>query len=111
MRQARGTPVVAADDGRVVKLYRSLAGGLTVYQFDIDAKFTYYYAHLDGYADGLREGTTLKRGDPIGYVGSTGNAAPDAPHLHFAIFRLAPDRKWWKGSAINPYLFLNDAAR
>ncbi len=107
----RGTPVIAADDGQVVKLFRSLVGGLTVYQFDTDAKFAYYYAHLDGYANGLGEGTTLKRGDLIGYVGSTGNAAPDAPHLHFAIFRLAPDKKWWKGSAINPYPFLNDAAR
>ncbi len=105
----RGTPVVAVDDGRIVKLYKSLAGGLTVYQFDFDGKFAYYYAHLDRYADGLREGTPLKRGDTIGYVGSTGNAASDAPHLHFAILRLAPDRKWWKGSAINPYPFLNDA--
>ena len=107
----RGTPVIAADDGYVVKLFRSLVGGLTVYQFDTDAKFAYYYAHLDGYANGLGEGTTLKRGDLIGYVGSTGNAAPDAPHLHFAIFRLASDKKWWKGSAVNPYPFLNDAAR
>jgi len=107
----RGTPVIAVDDGRVAKLYRSLAGGLTVYQFDVDASFAYYYAHLDGYVDGLREGTTLKRGDPIGYVGSTGNATADAPHLHFAIFRLAPDRKWWRGAPINPYPFLNDVAR
>jgi len=107
----RGTPVVAAHDGRVAKLYRSLAGGLTVYQFDIDARFAYYYAHLDGYTDGLREGTMLKRGDPIGYVGSTGNARPDAPHLHFAIFRLGPDKKWWKGSPINPFPFLNDTAQ
>jgi len=106
----RGTPVVAVDDGRVAKLFRSAAGGLTVYQFDVDVKFAYFYAHLDSYSDGLREGSILKRGDSIGYVGSTGNAKADAPHLHFAIVLLAPDKKWWKGSPINPYPFLNDMA-
>ena len=65
--------------------------------------FTYYYAHLDRYAAGLREGQQLRRGDVIGYVGSTGNASPNAPHLHFAIFRLTPERQWWKGEPINPY--------
>jgi murein DD-endopeptidase MepM/ murein hydrolase activator NlpD len=103
----RGTPVVAAGDGRVVKLFKSAPGGLTVYQFDADEKFAYYYAHLDRYAEGLAEGTMLKRGDPLGYVGSTGNARLGAPHLHFAIFRLGPDRSWWKGTAINPYPFLD----
>ena len=107
----RGTSVVAAGDGRVVKLFKSVPGGLTVYQFDPDEKFAYYYAHLDLYAEGLVEGMMLKRGDPLGYVGSTGNASPAAPHLHFAIFRLGPDRRWWKGTPINPYPFLNDAMR
>ncbi len=107
----RGTPVVAVDDGQVVKLYRSVAGGLTVYQFDGDSSFAYYYAHLDGFADGVREGMLLKRGDLIGYVGSTGNAERDAPHLHFAIFRLTPEKKWWKGTPVNPYPFLGDLAR
>ena len=107
----RGTPVVAAGDGRVVKLFKSVPGGLTVYQFDPDEKFAYYYAHLDQYAEGLAEGMILKRGDPLGYVGSTGNASPDAPHLHFAIFRLGPDRRWWAGTPLNPYPFLNDAAQ
>ena len=107
----RGTPVVAAGDGRVVKLFKSVPGGLTVYQFDPDERFAYYYAHLDRYADRLAEGMLLKRGDPLGYVGSTGNASPAAPHLHFAIFRLAPDRRWWTGTPLNPYPFLNDAGR
>ena len=107
----RGTPVVAAGDGRVVKLFKSVPGGLTVYQFDPDEKFAYYYAHLDQYAEGLSEGMILKRGDPVGYVGSTGNATSAAPHLHFAIFRLGPDRRWWTGTPTNPYPFLNDAMR
>ena len=102
----RRTPVLAADDGTVAKLFTSEAGGLTLYQFDVTQTFSYYYAHLDGYADGITEGTSLKRGQLLGYVGSTGNAAPDAPHLHFAIFRLGPEREWWKGTAINPYPLL-----
>jgi peptidoglycan LD-endopeptidase LytH len=103
---ARGTPVVAVDDGRVVKLFNSAAGGITVYQFDPDERFAYYYAHLDRYAEGLREGAVLKRGDPIGYVGSTGNAPAHAPHLHFSIFQLGPEKQWWKGTAVNPYPYL-----
>lgn len=99
----RRTPVVAAQDGRVAKLFTSKAGGLTIYQFDPSGTFCFYYAHLDSYADGLREGQTVHRGDVIGYVGSTGNAAADAPHLHFAIFRLTSERQWWKGEPINPY--------
>ena len=104
----RGTPVVAAADGRVVKLFTSKAGGLTVYQFDTTGSIAYYYAHLDRYADGLTEGAALKRGDAIGFVGSTGNASPEAPHLHFAVFVLGPERQWWKGTAVNPYPLLAD---
>lgn len=102
----RGTPVRAAVDGKVVKLFTSDAGGLTVYQFDGDERLAYYYAHLDRYADGLREGTTLSRGDVLGYVGSTGNARADAPHLHFAIFELGPEKRWWEGRPIDPYPLL-----
>lgn len=104
----RGTPVVATDDGRVVKLFRSVAGGLTVYQFDRDERVAYYYAHLGAYAKGLHEGATLKRGELIGYVGSTGNASYDAPHLHFTIYRLGSTKEWWKGVSINPYPFLTE---
>lgn len=106
----RGTPVFAVDSGRVAKLFDSKAGGLTVYQFDRDEKYAYYYAHLDGYAEGLKEGVPLKRGDLVGYVGTTGNATPSAPHLHFTIFRLGQDKKWWKGTAVNPYPFLVEPA-
>ena len=102
----RGTPVLAVDDGVVAKLFRSVAGGITVYQFDPAERFAYYYAHLDGYRDGLKEGEAVKRGEVIGYVGSTGNARANAPHLHFTIFRLADDKKWWKGKAVNPYPYL-----
>jgi murein DD-endopeptidase MepM/ murein hydrolase activator NlpD len=105
------TPVIAAGDGRIVKLFNSVRGGLTIYQFDPDENFAYYYAHLDAYAPGLSEGTKLKRGDLLGYVGVSGNAAAGAPHLHFAIFRLGPDKKWWQGEAVNPYLFLDEADR
>ena len=99
----RGTPVRAVETGRVAKLFRSVPGGLTVYLFDPGETFSYYYAHLDRYAPGLAEGMQVRRGEVIGYVGSTGNASEDAPHLHFAIFQLGPDRKWWKGLPINPY--------
>jgi murein DD-endopeptidase MepM/ murein hydrolase activator NlpD len=104
----RNTKVRAVEHGRIEKLFTSKAGGLTIYEFDPTEAFAYYYAHLDRYADGLREGQIVKRGDVIGYVGSTGNASPDAPHLHFAIFRLTPARQWWKGEPINPYPILRD---
>lgn len=107
----RGTPVRAAVDGRVVKLFTSDAGGLTVYQFDRDERLAYYYAHLDRYDPGLREGAELKRGDVLGYVGSTGNASADAPHLHFAVFELGPEKRWWEGRAIDPYPLLGGRAR
>ncbi len=103
---ARGTPVVAADDGTIAKLFRSVAGGITIYQLDPSEKFVYYYAHLDRYRDGLAEGEAVKRGDVIGYVGSTGNAPANAPHLHFTIFQLGPEKKWWRGKAVNPYPYL-----
>ena len=102
----RGTPVVAVEDGRIARLFRSVPGGLTIYQFDPSGRYAYYYAHLDRYADGLAEGAPVRRGDVIGFVGSTGNAHPGAPHLHFTIFRLGPERQWWKGTAVNPYPYL-----
>lgn len=106
----RGTPVHAVDDGKVAKLFKSVPGGLTVYHFDPTGKLAYYYAHLDAYAPGLKEGAALRRGDVIGYVGSTGNAAPDAPHLHFAVFLLGPRKEWWKGDPVNPYPALRNAS-
>ena len=102
-----GTPVLAVADGTVEKLFTSDAGGLTVYQFEPSGRYAYYYAHLQGYAPGLAEKQALRRGDVIGYVGSTGNANPLAPHLHFAVFELGPERRWWQGTAINPYPLLH----
>ena len=102
----RGTPVLAADDGRVAKIYRHPLGGLSVYQYDGSESFAYYYAHMDAFAAGLAEGAAIRRGDVIGYVGTTGNATPNAPHLHFAMYRLGADRKWWRGTAVNPYTYL-----
>lgn len=98
-----GTPVLAADDGKVAKITSNRGGGLTLYQVDGSGRFVYYYAHLAGYADGLQEGQQVRRGDVIAYVGATGNAARDAPHLHFAVLLLAKERRWWGGEALNPY--------
>ncbi|HUP97712.1 MAG TPA: M23 family metallopeptidase [Usitatibacter sp.] len=102
----RGTPVMAVDDGHVAKLFRSAGGGISVYQYDAGRERIYYYAHLDRYAPGLAEGAPLRRGDVLGFVGSTGNASEHAPHLHFTIFELGEDKRWWKGRAVNPYPLL-----
>lgn len=107
----RGTPVHAVVDGVIQKLFLSKPGGNTIYEFDQRGEYCYYYAHLDHYADGLREGMKIKKGEVIGFVGSTGNADPAAPHLHFTIFELGPEKLWWKGKAINPYPALLDAIK
>lgn len=99
----RGHPVVAVEDGTIAKLFTSARGGLTIYQFDPTEKFAYYYAHLDHYQDGLAQGAKVRRGQTIGYVGSTGDAAQSNPHLHFAIFLLGPEKQWWKGEPLDPY--------
>jgi murein DD-endopeptidase MepM/ murein hydrolase activator NlpD len=100
----RGTRVVAVEDGTVARLLTSARGGLTVYQFDPASEYCYYYAHLDRYAPDLKEGAVVRRGDLLGFVGTSGNAPPDAPHLHFAIFRLGSPPRWWEGAPVNPYL-------
>jgi murein DD-endopeptidase MepM/ murein hydrolase activator NlpD len=99
----RSTPVKAVEGGRIARLFFSKAGGITVYQFDPSERFCYYYAHLDRYADGLVEGQQVRKGQVIGYVGTSGNAPKDTPHLHFAIFRLTDAKRWWEGSPIDPY--------
>lgn len=109
--QPRGTPVHAVADGTIAKLFLSKAGGITIYQFDDAREYCYYYAHLDRYAAGMAEGKRVKRGEVIAYVGSTGDAIASAPHLHFTIFQLGPEKQWWKGTAINPYPFLLRLAR
>lgn len=107
----RGTPVLAVDGGTIKKLFTSKPGGLTVYQFDPASVYCYYYAHLDRYAENLKEGMALNRGDLIGYVGTTGNAPANTPHLHFAIFKIGPQKRWWEGTPVNPYPFLMDALK
>ena len=103
----RGTPVHAVD-GTIAKLFFSKAGGITVYQFDQDGRLCYYYAHLERYADGLHDGQAVSKGDVIGYVGTTGNAPPDTPHLHFAVFELNADKHWWQGRPLDPYLVFRE---
>jgi murein DD-endopeptidase MepM/ murein hydrolase activator NlpD len=103
----RGTPVLAADDGRVLRVRPNTLGGNTVYATDPEGRVVYYYAHLDAYQPGLAEGQTIARGDVLGIVGTTGNAPKDTPHLHFQVMSMPSDGKYWDGDAINPYpLFL-----
>ena len=101
-----GTPVIAAADGTIEKLFNSVRGGLTVYERSPDQRWEYYYAHLSAYAPGLAEGQQVKRGQVIARVGHTGDASAAGPHLHFAINRMAPGERWWNGTPINPYPLL-----
>jgi peptidoglycan LD-endopeptidase LytH len=104
----RGAPIHAIGPGDIRKLFTSVQGGLTIYQFDPDEVWCYYYAHLDHYAEDLHEGLRVKAGDVIGYVGTSGNAPPGTPHLHLAISKIGPDKRWWKGTPVNPYPVLID---
>lgn len=100
---ARHAEVVAVEDGTVARIMTSAAGGRSVYQRSRDQKFIYYYAHLQGYAPGLTEGTKVRRGQVLGFVGTTGNAPPNTPHLHFAIARVESSDRWWGGAPVDPY--------
>jgi murein DD-endopeptidase MepM/ murein hydrolase activator NlpD len=103
----RGTPVLSATDGKLLRLYTSERGGLMIYAADASERFILMYAHLEGYADGMRDGVALRRGQVIGYVGTTGNAPPNLPHLHFAIARSSDVSKWWQGTPVDPYPLLS----
>jgi murein DD-endopeptidase MepM/ murein hydrolase activator NlpD len=103
---ANGTPVVAAAPGTVEKLFQSAAGGTTVYVRSPDRLWTYYYAHLSGYAPGLHEGQIVKSGDPLGFVGDSGNAGAGNYHLHFGLARTAPEQHWYQGQDVNPFPYL-----
>jgi murein DD-endopeptidase MepM/ murein hydrolase activator NlpD len=107
----RNTPVHAVENGTIAKLFLSKAGGKTIYQFDPSGRFCYYYAHLERYADGIHEGQRISRSDVIGYVGTSGNAPPNTPHLHFAIFQLTSAHHWWQGTPIDPYPVFIGVAR
>lgn len=106
----RGTPVLSAQDGRVLRLSKNPKGGITVYATDLDERFVYYYAHLERYHPGLYDGKPLLRGDTLGYVGTTGNAPANLPHLHFQVMRMPADRKFWEGDPVNPYPLLRHTA-
>ncbi|HYT76317.1 MAG TPA: M23 family metallopeptidase [Vicinamibacterales bacterium] len=99
----RNTPILAVEDGTIARLFLSRAGGTTIYQFDPTRQYCYYYAHLERYAAGLKEGDEVHRGQVLGYVGTSGDAPKNTPHLHFAAFRLTPEKHWWEGTPINPY--------
>ncbi|MEO7998154.1 MAG: M23 family metallopeptidase [Gemmatimonadaceae bacterium] len=100
-----GTPVIATDDQVIGRLGDTPLGGIIIYASDLAAHFVYYYAHLKGYRSGLAVGDTVARGEVIGYVGSTGNASPNEPHLHFQVMKRGDGRAWWDGPPINPYIF------
>jgi murein DD-endopeptidase MepM/ murein hydrolase activator NlpD len=102
----RGTPVIAAAGGPIVKLFQSERGGTTIYQLSVDGKLVYYYAHLDRYAEGLAEGHFAKQGETIAYVGDSGNAGPGNYHLHFSIAEISNPKDFWHGVNINPYPLL-----
>lgn len=102
----RGTPVISADDGVVRRISTNALGGRTVYVVDHAERFVHYYAHLDAYARGLREGDRVRKGEQLGTVGSTGNADRNAPHLHYQLLRYANARMWWAGDPVNPVPYL-----
>ena len=102
----QGTPVIAAADGPIVKLFPSERGGTTIYQLSTDGRYVYYYAHLDRYAEGLAVGHFAKQGETIAYVGDTGNAGAGNYHLHFSIALIADPKRYWEGANINPYPLL-----
>ena len=103
---AAGTPVIAAADGEVIKLFQSDRGGTTIYQFSVDRKLVFYYAHLQRYADGIMAGKFVKQGEVIAYVGDTGNAGAGNFHLHFSIAVVVDPKRYWEGTNINPYPLL-----
>jgi murein DD-endopeptidase MepM/ murein hydrolase activator NlpD len=108
MLAPRNTPVHAVDNGTIAKLFTSKAGGLTIYQYDPAGRLCYYYAHLERYADGLKDGQAVSQGEVIGYVGTSGNAPANTPHLHFAVFELNADKRWWQGKPLDPYAVFRD---
>lgn len=106
----RGTPVLSAQDGRILRLSRSSKGGITIYATDLNEHFVFYYAHLDRYHSGLYAGRPLVRGDTLGYVGTSGNAPKNTPHLHFQMMRMPANKKYWNGEPINPFPLLQDSS-
>jgi murein DD-endopeptidase MepM/ murein hydrolase activator NlpD len=106
----RNTPVISVDDGVILRMSTSPLGGINLYAADRAQEFVYYYAHLERYHDGLTTGKKIQKGDTLGYVGTTGNAPKDVPHLHFQVMLWPSDGKWWNGEPVNPYPVLRNAS-
>ena len=107
----RGTPILAADDGKILRMSTNNLGGITMYTVDPASRIVYYYAHMDHYNDAMYAGRAIVRGDTLGFVGTTGNAPKDTPHLHFQIMRWPADGKYWNGDPIDPFEFLGGVRR
>jgi len=107
----RGTPILSADDGRILRMSNSTLGGITMYTVDPEGRLVYYYAHMDHYNDAMSPGRTIVKGDTLGFVGTTGNAPKDTPHLHFQVMRWAADGKYWNGEPIDPFEALGGMSR
>lgn len=105
----RGTPILSADDGRVLRMSSNTLGGITMYTIDPDGQLVYYYAHMDHYNEAMSAGRAIVKGDTLGFVGTTGNAPANAPHLHFQVMRMPADGKYWEGEPINPFTLLSEA--
>ena len=99
----RGTPILSADNGRIVRMTTSTLGGISMYTVDPETRIVYYYAHMDHYNDAMTPGKTIAKGDTLGFVGTTGNAPKNTPHLHFQVMRWPADGKYWNGEPINPF--------
>ncbi len=102
----RGTPILAADDGRIMRMTTSTLGGISMYTVDPEQRIVYYYAHMDHYNEAMAPGKTIAKGDTLGFVGTTGNAPKNTPHLHFQVMRWPADGKYWNGEPIDPFNFL-----
>jgi len=105
----RGTPILSADDGRILRMSSNSLGGITMYTIDPDGQLVYYYAHMDHYNEAMSAGRSIVKGDTLGFVGTTGNAPANAPHLHFQVMRMPADGKYWEGEPINPFALLSEA--
>jgi murein DD-endopeptidase MepM/ murein hydrolase activator NlpD len=107
----RGTPILSADDGKILRMSTSSLGGITMYTVDPASRLVYYYAHMDRYNEGMSPGRTIMKGDTLGFVGTTGNAPKDLPHLHFQVMRWPADGKYWNGQPIDPFEALGGGRR
>jgi len=107
----RGTPILAADDGRILRMSTNRLGGISMYTVDTHGRLVYYYAHMDHYNGAMSPGRTIVRGDTLGYVGTTGNAPENLPHLHFQVMRWRSDGKYWDGEPIDPFIALGGGQR